>query len=576
MSTYTHTSTFTSTRIEVVAKQFERGLLSAGISQKRIDKILTSIKEQKLSAIGIYALDSDKKRVAEVEISVDWTKHRNQIKIYGDQFEYLGAINRNTGEAAEPKVYVNSLVQLAKENDFELGCWIRASDSVRKNSQDYKKLMKSLGFGGEVEDWKSYPDEMSNETLLALEEMKVRLRGVSGNTESHNTGVNQRIQRKINRVKISLVFNIVSAIVLSVILILSQFNAFHDPWYYGFLSIPLLSYLIYFFVGNTWGDDKYGGWTKYDTTIAVAVGFVGIVTLLANVVFKNNLLVSKAFVISLHAYIPFVLALTTYRDVKFLNENGVGDQWKKSYQIATVSLYVFLSAILVMSAVNGIKEINPLNVGESIEFGTYEQDDDLSNGDENIKWTIHDIKNGKALLVCDICIEALPYNDDGLGNSWTNSDVRRWLNADFFESAFSAEEKKVIIESNIVTRRLSDEDGHTYGETYGDNEETTDQVFILDLSEFWQITNELEVSEIAKATFMSNNSYWGQQENYQTMFWIRSPYGERKNYACGYDTVGEQSMGYIFTPEMYAFVRPAIYIDVELYDELTKNENKGQ
>lgn len=571
MSTYTHTSTFTSSRLEVVAKQFERGLLSVGLSQKHIDKILASIKDKKLSAIGIYALDSDNKRVAEVKISVDWTKHENQVGIFGEQFEYLGAINRDTGETPETKVYVNALVQLAKDNDFKLNCWICAANSVRRNSSDYKKLMKSLGFGGKVEEWKSTPEEMKSDNLLALEEMKFQLKGVDGGSDTRAVDTSQCLQRKLKRVDFSLTLNLVSAILLVVVLILSKFGVASIPyWKDIFVWLPIASFLGYFFVADLSFNNKYGGWTKHDTYVSISVGIAAVASLLCGFMFENNIFALKVLAIISYIYIVPVLVFTTAKNLKFKVENGGSEQRIKTCKTFSTILYSTLSVLLVIGMIHEVKALNPLNVGDTITLGSYEQDGNLDNGSEKLSWTVHKIKNGKALLVCDTCIAAMPYNEEGSDNSWTNSVLRSWLNNDFYEAAFSNDEATMISESNIVTGRLSDEEGHTYGQTYGEDEVTIDKVFAPDLSQFWQITTELNVSKAAKAEFIENNICWG-QDNYQTMFWTRCPYGQSKNYACGYDTGSEQSMNYVLSPDTYALVRPVINIDVNVYASFLQN-----
>lgn len=170
------------------------------------------------------------------------------------------------------------------------------------------------------------------------------------------------------------------------------------------------------------------------------------------------------------------------------------------------------------------------------------------------------------MLLCDTCIAAMPYNKDNTDNSWTNSNIRNWLNEDFYKSAFSSDEAGIIADVKVVTGRLIEEEGATSWETYGKDELTTDKIFVPDFSQCWQINNELDVSETAKADFIANNVKWG-QDNYQTMFWLRNPYGESKSYASGYKTESEGGMGYIFYPKMYAFVIPAMYIDVSLYSD---------
>lgn len=360
MSTYTHTSTYTNTRIEVIAKQFERGLYCAGLSQRRIKKILGAIKEKKISAIGIYALDYDRKRIAEVEISVDWTKHENLVKVYGSQFEYMGAINGRTGEAAEPKVYVNALIQLAKDNDYELSCWIKATDATRKSEREYNKLLWSLGFGGGIESWKSKPEKMSSEQILALEEMKIQLRGVNGDSRVHRAKVKLHKKNRLRRVAISIYYNIAAMAVLILMLPICGFITVDFPWKACMVFIPTVSHLLYYLLSDTWSDNKYGGWTKYDTIVASFIALEFVMSMLENRSAWNGPLISELHVITLHAYVFFVLSLTTHRDMIFQKDNGIPEQRIKTNKILAYSLSAVLFVFLVISTIVELRALLPV------------------------------------------------------------------------------------------------------------------------------------------------------------------------------------------------------------------------
>lgn len=374
MATYTHTSTYTSARIDVVAKQFERGLFCAGLSHKRIEKILAAIKEKKIAAIGIYALDYDKKRIAEVEISVDWTKHENLIKVYGNQFECLGAINGKTGEAAEPKVYVNSLVQLAKDNDFELSCWIRVTDAVRKDSGEYKKTLRTLGFGGgKIEDWRSKPENLSSEKLLAIEEMQVDLRAVNGDSMSRRADLNSPKKDRLDRASFSVYFNLVAMTVLILALILDDFNLFAYPLKNVIFVIPMASSFIYFIVVDLWSENKYGGWTMYDTVLVFFLGLECVAVLLYNMLFTNSLLFAKIYVIIVHIYVIPVFMLTTHRINLFQAENGIPEKQIEKYSTLAYFLSGILIILLVKSAIVELKALSSLAVNDVATYDTYEQ-----------------------------------------------------------------------------------------------------------------------------------------------------------------------------------------------------------
>lgn len=85
------------------------------------------------------------------------------------------------------------------------------------------------------------------------------------------------------------------------------------------------------------------------------------------------------------------------------------------------------------------EKIKASKVGDSVFFGSYEQDNDKSNGKENIEWLILEVKDGKALLFSKYALDLLVYSKyssfDGY-SSWEDSSLRRWLNDDFVNSAF--------------------------------------------------------------------------------------------------------------------------------------------
>lgn len=86
--------------------------------------------------------------------------------------------------------------------------------------------------------------------------------------------------------------------------------------------------------------------------------------------------------------------------------------------------------------------------GDVVEYGVYEQDNDLSNGPEPILWRVLTVEGDKALVVSEYVLDAYAFNDDGAkGNNWEASDLRAWLISDFAQSAglsSSAEELTLL------------------------------------------------------------------------------------------------------------------------------------
>ena len=77
----------------------------------------------------------------------------------------------------------------------------------------------------------------------------------------------------------------------------------------------------------------------------------------------------------------------------------------------------------------------------TIEFGFYPYE---SNGQmAPIRWKVIDtFESGRIGIVSEEIIDSGRF--DKKNSSWTGSDLRRWLNVDFKNTAFSAEQQKLI------------------------------------------------------------------------------------------------------------------------------------
>ena len=87
-----------------------------------------------------------------------------------------------------------------------------------------------------------------------------------------------------------------------------------------------------------------------------------------------------------------------------------------------------------------------LKVGDIVQFGRYEQDNDLENGPEPIEWRVLEIKDQAALLLSRSILDLKSYHYRDTETSWMNCTLRKWLNEDFVEAAFVPAEAERIIE----------------------------------------------------------------------------------------------------------------------------------
>lgn len=144
-------------------------------------------------------------------------------------------------------------------------------------------------------------------------------------------------------------------------------------------------------------------------------------------------------------------------------------------------LIVLLLAALCPPVCHAEGTINPaaIAVGDIIAFGSYEQDNNPDNGPETIEWIVLDVQDGKALLLSKYGLDAKHYNKEWTGITWEECTLRSWLNIDFLNSAFVAEEQSAILMTEVDN---SDAQGCSVWNTSGGNS-TYDKIFLLSYAE---------------------------------------------------------------------------------------------
>ena len=93
-------------------------------------------------------------------------------------------------------------------------------------------------------------------------------------------------------------------------------------------------------------------------------------------------------------------------------------------------------------------DISQAKVGDIVSIGKYEMDNDTSNGLDNITWLVIDENDSGILVISKYCIAQQEPRD--VYKTWENSDTREWLNGEFYNNAFTSDEKGKIITSTVV------------------------------------------------------------------------------------------------------------------------------
>ena len=216
---------------------------------------------------------------------------------------------------------------------------------------------------------------------------------------------------------------------------------------------------------------------------------------------------------------------------------------------------------------------------EIITFGHYKQDNDITKGIEPITWFVLD-KNekGQYLIISEKVLDMKPYNMTMVPITWENSTIRSWLNGydascntdcndyindNFIDTAFTAEEKARIVACDVSAHDKPSPN------TSSDNV-TMDKIFLLSIQEandyfasdgirwadatIYAIQNGVEVENVRQANgFVHHYGRW----------WLRSP-GITKEFASYVDqytgSIDATGMGVEFDR---IGIRPAMWIQFD-------------
>ena len=193
-------------------------------------------------------------------------------------------------------------------------------------------------------------------------------------------------------------------------------------------------------------------------------------------------------------------------------------------------------------------------VGDVIEFGSYEQDNDLTNGKEKIEWVILDIRNEEMFLISKYGLDTQKYNNGFTEITWEDCTLRTWLNDFFFEEAFSSDEQRRILSVDI---------GPVNKNTNGSEHEssTSDKVSLLSSSEVVKYFPPGSTRQCNPTAYAKERGCYENPDSGACSWWLRTP-GSSKNAHVIYETDSST----IYGDRVYnnhKAVRPTIWICYE-------------
>jgi hypothetical protein len=154
-----------------------------------------------------------------------------------------------------------------------------------------------------------------------------------------------------------------------------------------------------------------------------------------------------------------------------------------------------------------------VKVGEVITFGNYYLVD--AQKMEPVEWRVLEVSDNKALLITEYGITSKPYNNKFEKITWAESDIRKWLNSDFYLTAFNTDERKRIADTFVVNSENPE-----YGTPGGVN--TTDKIFLLSITEAQKYFKDDNARKLKPTPFAKMRGAWVSNDGY-SCWWLRSP-----------------------------------------------------
>lgn len=203
-------------------------------------------------------------------------------------------------------------------------------------------------------------------------------------------------------------------------------------------------------------------------------------------------------------------------------------------------------------------------ISQLVQFGTYPQN--RSGKDQTpIEWIVLAREGNKALIISRYALDAQPYHTIYGDVTWETCSLRTWLNEDFLNTAFTADQQAAIVPVTV-------DNGPTQGNknwSADGGRNIEDKVFLLSYAEaetyYPNDTARKCVSTDYTAAKGAYQSFTTSLNGRDCCWWyLRSP-GETQHQAAYVYNTGELGR-YQNVDTAKAAVRPALWINLESFD----------
>ena len=179
---------------------------------------------------------------------------------------------------------------------------------------------------------------------------------------------------------------------------------------------------------------------------------------------------------------------------------------------------------------------------DNIIFGRYKGID--------IEWTVLEKSENRLLIISTYGFCGVPFCSDAEPSTWESSWLRTWLNEEFYHEAFSEDERKRVILTNVDADR-----NPYYSSDPGSS--TKDKIFVLSINEANTYYNSSESRKLKPVKYAEG--YVSTDDEGFSCWVLRTP-GEDNSSVAWVDFDGTiDSRGWYVDIDYYC-VRPALWI----------------
>ncbi|MCR5794728.1 MAG: DUF6273 domain-containing protein, partial [Solobacterium sp.] len=154
--------------------------------------------------------------------------------------------------------------------------------------------------------------------------------------------------------------------------------------------------------------------------------------------------------------------------------------------------------------------------GSVLKMGTFEQDNDESDGTEPIEWIVLANEEDSLLIISKYGLECRKFDDFHSNVTWDTCSLRKWLNDEFLHGSFDAAEQERILETAL------EKAGNPQSDAL-DGEDTADRVFLLSFADAdtYFISDDARICELTE--YAKANSKYAEASGMTCSWWLRAP-----------------------------------------------------